>query len=319
MPFCPRCEQEYEAGFANCADCDVPLVPSRAAALAAKAAAKSAPSAAAIAEEDIRPEFPEVPFYCPDEKLAAAFEAALAAEQIPTFRYEAPVVVDGTTQHRIAVPPEFANFAVRVASARLGQAVVRLGGGVLLAGPAEEMQAARKSVGEDALSRVRAAEQRGDAGVDELAAVIASSTTPGPVELAAAALARLDTERSRAAALAAVRAAIAAKDDEKAQALLTGLAPGSPWTLPREVADLITTSPDPLVRALAADAAGALQCEESVGALVGALADKEASVREAAIDALFLLTGERMGFDAGAPESERAAALATWRGFLAGR
>ena len=116
MPYCPRCEQEYEPHVATCADCELPLAPTLEAARAARRApAAHAPQAAAsrsIPEEAIAPEVPEVPFYCPEAGLAEAFEKLLRDEQIPTFRYEATVVVEGTSQHRVAVPPEFATTIV---------------------------------------------------------------------------------------------------------------------------------------------------------------------------------------------------------------
>lgn len=329
MPFCPRCEQEYEPGYPRCADCDVPLVATLEAARAAKSEAPAGAATAGggggggrglepVPEDEIQPAFPEVAFYCPEEKLAAAFERLLSDEQIPAFRYETPVLVDGTAQQRIAVPPEFANYAVRLASARLGQSVVRFGRGVLLAGPAVEADAARKAVPEDAAARIREAEKRGEAGVGTIAAEMRPGAAAGAVEIAAAALARIDGDAARAAALEALAALIAGKADELVQSALTGMSIGSPWAFPPGLLGLFS-SPDPLVRALAADAAGILQVEEALPPLVASLSDAETGVRESAIEALFLLTGERFDYDAAAEPRARAAAAARWKSFLESR
>lgn len=50
--------------------------------------------------------------------------------------------------------------------------------------------------------------------------------------------------------------------------------------------------------------------------LVGSLMDAGEEVRRAASDALFALAGRRFGFDAAAPEADRAACVAAWRAWL---
>jgi len=332
MPYCPRCEEEYETGVAECAECGVGLLATlddvRAAKTAEASAAKAAAprpgrasNAGAVAEADLEPEFPEIPVYCADERVAAAVVRCLEDRQVPSFLYESAVVVDGAPFRRIAVPPEFAGSALRLVRTLLGRAIGRRGRGfeVLDLSAAEEDEAAAAAIPEDAARLVRDAEGLGDAGVEAIEKLVLGAHLPQGVRaFAAQALARMDSERSRAAADRALARAIAAQDDAGTHELVTGMHAGSPWSLSAETRALIR-SKDPATRALAATAAGNLHCEEALEDLVGALSDPEIAVRGAAIDALFTLAGETFGYEPDSPEAKRREAVEMWRQFLASR
>jgi len=70
---------------------------------------------------------------------------------------------------------------------------------------------------------------------------------------------------------------------------------------------------DIFVRMAAARVLGDIRSQEGVPALIDALEDGEASVREAALVALRAVTGEDIAFDPVAKESERAKRVKAWR------
>jgi hypothetical protein len=77
------------------------------------------------------------------------------------------------------------------------------------------------------------------------------------------------------------------------------------------------SAPDPLVRVKAIIHAGQTQDEKVVPLLVDRLEDEDEGVRFYAILALERIVGTRLGYDYGAPISQRQEAVARWRDYLA--
>lgn len=78
-------------------------------------------------------------------------------------------------------------------------------------------------------------------------------------------------------------------------------------------ANLLLESPSPALRVQGIVQAGERSDRSAVPALVDRLEDEDEAVRFYAILALERLTGTRRGYDYGAPEAERRAAVDRWR------
>ena len=95
MPFCPKCKQEYQAGFSECADCMVPLQ-------------DSLDGAGAGEEAD-----GFVVFRAQDEAVLDLMERAVAVHHIPTqVTDEIPSL--NMKGHLLVVPAEMGERASRV-------------------------------------------------------------------------------------------------------------------------------------------------------------------------------------------------------------
>jgi hypothetical protein len=108
------------------------------------------------------------------------------------------------------------------------------------------------------------------------------------------------------------RKAIVERDRDRLRPVVSALAKVRGYR-PDETFSPFLEDEDPTVRALAALVVGRTGSKTCVPLLVPLLEDADVEVREEAIEALYTLTGDDLGFEAEAPEDERAAAVARWR------
>ncbi len=298
MPYCPECREEFDSGVQVCVDCgDVALV----ARLEDLPAQEPAPLPGAEHIEG------ELRFYADSRELAQRLEASLVSGTIPVFTYEEPLETEGGQAWGLAVPSEFEERAwarlraVPYEEVDLGEGPVRL--------YSLDLEA------DDPVPEVLLAED---------SQVLASGEAAHPALVEAA----LDTGSAHQGR--AVR--LLAESGPAGKALLFGILQEALKNRRREFLSVfliqlrtirivppeggfedLVAHEDVEVRRLACAAAASLLGRGFAPRLVGLLEDADAGVRDEAIEALFDLYGDDLGFEAEADEGSRAKAVGRWR------
>lgn len=298
MPFCPDCREEFDEGIQVCVDCgDISLVASLE---GIEERVEPAPGAEFIEDELV--------VLAEDRRLAEAFVAHLLGARIPAYLYEEPFDLGGRSASALAVPGDFTE-----------QTFTRLRGF-----PFEEIETAEGTLrlygAPDAADDVETPAllassddeilARGGAVHSELAEIVVGGD-PLHRARAVSLLARMGDE-GRAVLLAILDEGMRTEKREFVSGFLLLLEPITLRPSDEALREHLESA-EPGRRRLAAQAVGRLLGQGGANHLVTLLSDDAPDVRDEAIEMLFHVFGDDLGFDAEADEATREASIRRWR------
>ncbi len=290
MPYCPSCRNEYEASVTRCADCEVDLVP------------------ALAPVEGNRREIVAVKIYAASGEIAARLERTLARSGYPVVRDPDGEDVEGRRVFPVAVPEEFAASAMQLLADGLRELQATELGSTLLFDWAD---AEERIVDPPLLKQgILALVKRGASVIPELSEIVLRGDDRARDQAAS-----ILTELGPSGAQALTDLALQAVVEERRDRLVSVAAALSKLKgyRPDEAFAPFLVDASSKARALACVVFSRTGSRVSIPILVPLLEDPEAAVREEAIEALYAITREDFGFEADAPDSERAPAVEKWR------
>ncbi|MBI1853459.1 MAG: HEAT repeat domain-containing protein [Planctomycetes bacterium] len=280
----------------RCADCEVELV----------ATLRSA-SAESAAEERPHNAFT---LYATSEELADRLARALERADCPNIRGKQPVEVKGRQTWSVSIPMEFTSHVMSSLGIDPDSVEESDDGSWVLVAPVERERApdAFESplLGESNAAILR----RGGAVIPELLEIVWKASE-SEQRRAAELLAELGVAGAQALTEIA-RKAVIEGERMRLHAITFGLGNVHEYR-PDEAFSPFLEDANSTTRALAAMVIGRTGSETSIRLLVPLLEDPEVEVREEAIEGLYHITHDDLGFEADAPAAERAAAVAKWK------
>ena len=303
MPFCPKCREQYEAHVTRCADCDVDLV-----------ASLSGVRAAAGESDDDGPAIRAFTIYAANEAIADRLVAALSRIHCPCIRAEAPEEVKGRTAWAVSIPDDFAPNVLALLGVDEASVERTQHGASVFVSPGERNDAAgaeeeivNPPLLQESMSTIV---RRGPAVIPDLLSIVWRGDNDARLR-AAQILAEMGV--AGAQALTEVgRKAVVEGERDRLHAIMKGLAEVHGYR-PDESFGPFVEDRNSTTRALAAMVIGRTGSATSIHLLVPLLEDPEVEVREEAIEGLYHIAHEDLGFEADAPDADRAAAVAKWK------
>jgi hypothetical protein len=299
MPrYCPGCDQEYRDEVRRCADCDLELLEER---LPGPRSTAAAPGGGEEAEVE------EASMLVADLSTGEQLLQALLRHRCPAYLDEAEK--DSVAPFRVAVPRELTPMAgqvllrerhrFQVDQPEEGPAVYRL----------READAAGE-ISRHSLLRLRATEVTHE-DLPELLRLVDHGTME-VVGQAGLRLATLGAQALDELLTRVVRHAAEVPGEATVRALMA-LSGCRGQSLPPSYREHLCGATEPSLRRDLCRAAGIVRDGQVADLLVVALEDPDEEVRTEAIDALWAITGETLGFEPEAPAEDRRDALARWQ------
>ncbi len=293
MGFCPTCKEEYDGAAQVCVDCGVDLV-------------------SALSEGPKEETFDESLLFSGSEELARKVESVLLEQQIPAFRYEESREHQGLTGFAVAVPPEFYGPARYVVGSGIADISLRpMGDALWVASPGEFGDEPEDEEEPGFSEPIKACLDRGSEGVEGLVDVLIS----GDEDLAAEATVAIQSAGDPVVPCLSQRLekAFGARDLRSLSLLLAALR--MMGVVPPLLQGILTND-DPELRAFGFRMLTDLSIEGSRDHLLSGLSDADSRVREEAVELLYHLHGNDLGFDSAAPPEKNTRLLAKVKNWL---
>jgi hypothetical protein len=299
MPFCPRCREQYEARVMRCADCDVDLVE------------KLPPREAGAADAPDKVEG-MFTFYTTTPELAERLVKLFSRSGHPALRHAEPIEMSGKTVYPLTVRESLAIQFMEQLNLDPESIQQTEHGPAVFLEPADESAEAQSDAAHSALLEESdgAIRRRGESVIPDLVSIVWRGERTAR-ERAARLLAEMGVAGAQALTEVA-RKAIVEGDRERLHFAAGGLSKVHGYR-PDETFGPFLEDRDPTTRALAALVIGRTGSRSALRLLVPLLEDAELGVREEAIEGLYFITHDDLGYEADAPETERAAAVARWQ------
>ncbi|MBU0756079.1 MAG: hypothetical protein KJ645_13130, partial [Planctomycetes bacterium] len=302
MPFCPKCRQEYEQGFIECADCLVPL----------QSEISEAPGSGDLSEDQA---VMAAVFRAESEEVLDLMLRAVALHHVPTQVMDTLPGFE-SKGHFMVVPQAMESRVNRV---------LELGLPMLISeGEGKDRIFRFYQAGEDYEIRdpellhqsTSSLVAQGAAVLDELIEIVARGDQAAR-HRAAYVLTCMGDE-GVLALTKLLKVAIEKAQSETAISLIKvmrdELEPGQGW---EELCAYLTASSESKILTL--QALASLATIEAFPRVLPLMSDPDSDVRDEADNTLCTLTDEDMGFDTHAPETDRRAVIEEWEAWWAGR
>lgn len=309
MPFCPRCREEYEEGFEECADCGDKLVP-------------SLDGLPPPESEEEPPSIPEESLYADSLEVAEFMRKALVQSTIPAYIDKKRASAGGREGlYRVAVPKEFVERAFHYLSTNFSCLIVEKVRGIPIFTPYSEEKSDEIRNPELFQKGLRRVVKRGEAVLPELVRIAAKGDAEAR-RLAVMAMVRIGGQ-GLFSVMEMLKKSCQGGNLPLFQALVQGIQselPGKP-VLFEDFYELFREKERP-VRILAIRAAAKLGGERALPNLIRLLRDPDGVVQAEASEALSHITDipeEDMGFDVSLPPEEKEAAVKRWESWWKAR